>query len=105
MCKYRYTYYIYFQHFLHIIFFCFQFCHRSLPKEFQEMALHLPTFTTTAAPILNYPFQHISKLSLQLHFSKPISRNHLSVPHSATQPQKYVYPDPIPEFAVAVIHS
>ncbi|KAH0668934.1 hypothetical protein KY289_023427 [Solanum tuberosum] len=65
------------------------------------MALYLPTFTIAAASILNHSIQHKPKTSLQLHFSKPISRNHLSVPHSSTQTQKYVYPDPIPEFAVA----
>lgn len=63
------------------------------------MALYLPTFTAIAAPILNHPIK--PKPSVQLHFPKPISRKHLSVPHSATQPQKYVYPDPIPEFVVA----
>ncbi|CAN4094760.1 unnamed protein product [Withania somnifera] len=61
---------------------------------------HLPTFATATAPILN---QH--KPTLHLHFPKPISLKHLSVPHSSTQPQKYVYPDPIPAFAVAEIHK
>ncbi|TMW84783.1 hypothetical protein EJD97_024393 [Solanum chilense] len=65
------------------------------------MALYLPTFTIAAASILNYSIQHKPKTSLKLHLSKPISRNHLSVPHSSTQTQKQVYPDPIPEFAVA----
>ncbi|KAK6788974.1 hypothetical protein RDI58_012773 [Solanum bulbocastanum] len=65
------------------------------------MALYVPTFTIAAASILNHSIQHQPKTSLQLHFSKPISRNHFSVPHNATQHQKYVYPDPIPEFAVA----
>nr|XP_019069618.1 protein PLASTID REDOX INSENSITIVE 2, chloroplastic-like isoform X2 [Solanum lycopersicum] len=52
------------------------------------MALYLPTFTIAAASILNYSIQHKPKTSLKLHLSKPISRNHLSVPHSSTQTQK-----------------
>ncbi|XP_059316579.1 uncharacterized protein LOC132067388 isoform X2 [Lycium ferocissimum] len=69
------------------------------------MALYISTFTNLAVaipskiPILNHPIQ--PKHSFQLHFPKPISRKHLSVPHSAIHPEKYVYPDPIPEFAVA----
>ncbi|XP_060212150.1 uncharacterized protein LOC132639742 [Lycium barbarum] len=64
------------------------------------MALYISTFTNLAVAIPSkIPIQ--PKHCLQLHFPKPISRKHLSVPHSAIHPEKYVYPDPIPEFAVA----
>ncbi|OIT37996.1 hypothetical protein A4A49_27235 [Nicotiana attenuata] len=67
------------------------------------MALHILTFTTAALPIPSKIFNHSiqPRSSLHLHFSKAISTRHFSVHHSSTQPQKYVYPDPIPEFAVA----
>ncbi|XP_016494263.1 protein PLASTID REDOX INSENSITIVE 2, chloroplastic-like isoform X2 [Nicotiana tabacum] len=67
------------------------------------MALNILTFTAAAVPFPSKIFNHSiqPKIPLQLHFSIPISTRHLSVPQSSTQPQKYVYPDPIPEFAVA----
>ncbi|XP_016457053.1 protein PLASTID REDOX INSENSITIVE 2, chloroplastic-like isoform X2 [Nicotiana tabacum] len=61
------------------------------------MALHILTFTAAAVPFPSKIFNHSiqPKIPLQFHFST----RHALV--SSTQPQKYVYPDPIPEFAVA----
>lgn len=48
-------------------------------------------FNTNPKPLLSFTCQNPSQ-------------EITSVPHSSTQTQKQVYPDPIPEFAVAVTH-